>query len=145
METVNHLTLPVMFSFGFCPFYTCNGWNKKCQTMEQYKRFDNLKALYNLILRSLLKKIDILLRALTCLDARQQITEMRFRNRNLASTLTRNKFTQSLGCTLCQLLSTIMWSVLAQGFLIIAWNFDVLDFIWFDSNHLMAFSVHFTN
>ena len=42
--------------------------------MEQYRKFDNIKALYNSTLQSLLRNFDTLLRALICLDAREQIS-----------------------------------------------------------------------
>ena len=46
--------------------------------MEQYRTFDNIKALYILTLQSLLRNFDILLRALICREAREQMTEMWF-------------------------------------------------------------------
>ena len=112
--------------------------------MEQYRKFDSIKALYNLILHSLLRNFDTLFIAFICRDALEQITEICFWNRNLSSMWIPKSFTQSLVCTLHPFISTIMGSVLGLGFIIIAWNLEAFDFIWFESNHLMAILVQFT-
>ena len=78
--------------------------------MEQYRKCDSIKALYNLVLQYLLRNFDTLFMAFICPDALEQKTEICFWNRNVSSMWIPKSLTQSLVCTLHPFTSTIMCS-----------------------------------
>ena len=59
MTSDNHLKLLVTPCFGFLSLLYTDCLEQKWQTMEQYLEFNSVKALYVLILQSLLRKFDI--------------------------------------------------------------------------------------
>ena len=59
MISDNHLKLLVIPCFGFLSLLYTGYLKQKWQAMEQYLKFNSMKALYILILQSLQGKFDI--------------------------------------------------------------------------------------